>query len=187
MRDSISHLHLGSILDTRDDVTYLTGGELVAWYHIHLQHAYLISIIFHASVEELHLITLADGTILYLEVSNDTTEGVEHGVEDQGLQWSLWVALRMGNTIDHSLQDIFYALTGLTRSTKDVLVLAADEIDNLVLYLFRHSRRHVYLVDNRNDFQVVLDSHVEVGDGLRLHTLGSIHDQERSLASCDGT
>ncbi len=160
MRDGITHLHLGGILDTRDDVAYLTGTQLIARNHIHLEHTYLVGIILHARIEELHLVTLTDHTILYLEVSDDATEGVEHGVENQSLQRSLVIALGMRNTIDHCLQDILDTLARLTRRTKDVLMLATDEIDNLVLHLVRHGGRHIYLVDDRDNLQVMLDGHI---------------------------
>ena len=82
---------------------------------------------------------------------------------------------------------ILNALAGLTGSAEDILVLASDEVNDFVFHFLRHSRRHIYLVDHWNDFQVVLNSHIEVRDGLRLDTLSGIHDQERSLAGCDGT
>ena len=74
MGNGITHLYLGSILDTGDDVTYLTGTQFLAGNHIHLQYANLICIIFHSGVEELHLVALADYTVLDLEVGDDTTE-----------------------------------------------------------------------------------------------------------------
>ena len=66
-------------------------------------------------------------------------------------------------------------------------MLATDQVHDFVFNLLRHSRRHIYLVDDRNDFQVVLYSHIEVRDGLSLHSLSSINHQKRSLASSDGT
>ena len=160
MGNGITHLYLGRILDTRDDVTYLTGTQFLARNHVHLEYSNLISIIFHARIEELHLITLADDAILDLEVGDNTTEGIEHGVENQSLKRCLVITLWMRNTIDNSLKNIFYTLTGLTRRTEDVFTLATNEINDFVFYLLRHSRRHIYLVDDRNNLQVMIYSHI---------------------------
>ena len=114
MGNGITHLHLSGVLDTRDDITYLACSQLVAGYHVHLQHADLVGIIFHSGVEELHLVTLADSSVLYLEVGDDATEGVEHRVEDQCLQRCLVVTLGMRHTVHNSLEHILYALTCLS-------------------------------------------------------------------------
>ena len=187
MRNGITHLYLGGILDTRDDVAHLSGTQFLARNHIHLEHTDFIGIIFHAGVKELHLVALADYAVFNLEIGDDSTEGIEHRVEDECLQWRLVVALRSWHTVYHRLQYILNALAGLTGSAEDILMLASDEVNDFVFHFLRHSRRHIYLVDHWNDFQVVLNSHIEVRDGLRLDTLSGIHDQERSLAGCDGT
>ena len=114
MGNGITHLYLGSILDTRDDITYLTGTQFLAWNHIHLQYTDFISIIFHAGIEELHLISLTDHAILYLEIGDDAAERVEYRVENQSLKRCLLVSYRSRNTINNSFQYIFYTFTGLT-------------------------------------------------------------------------
>ena len=116
MRNGITHLYLGGILDTRDDVAHLSGTQFLARNHIHLEHTDFIGIILHAGVKKLHLVALADNAVLYLEISDDTTEGVEHGVEDERLQWRLIVALRSRHTVYHRLQYILNALACLTGS-----------------------------------------------------------------------
>ena len=40
---------------------------------------------------------------------------------------------------------------------------------------------HINLVDDWDDFQAVVNSHIEVGNRLGLHTLGSIHYQQSAL------
>ena len=50
------------------------------------------------------------------------------------------------------------------------------------LAFVRIGRRQIDLVDHRDDGQVVLDGHVDVGQGLRLHALRGVHHQQRPLA-----
>ena len=72
--NGIPYLYFLRSLDTRNDITYVTGTELVTWYHVHLEDPDFVGIIFLAGIEELHLVTFADHTVFYLEISNDTTE-----------------------------------------------------------------------------------------------------------------
>ena len=91
----------------------------------------------------------------------------------------------MRNTFHDGVQNVLYALTGLARRTDNVLVLATDEFHNLVLHLVRHCTRHVYLVDDGNNLQVVVYRHIEIRDGLRLYALRGVNHQQRALAGSD--
>ena len=70
----ITHLNLARCLDARNDVAHVARAQFVARHHVHLQYAHFVGIVFLARVEELHLVALADDTVLYLEVSHDATE-----------------------------------------------------------------------------------------------------------------
>ena len=123
-----------------------------------------------------------DGAIENAEVGDDTTERVEHGVKDEGLQRCIGVSLRSRNTLDDGLQDFFHALACLAGSLNNVGLVTTDKVHNLILDLQRHSCRHVHLVEYRNDFQIIIDCLIEVGDSLCLHALGGIHEQKGTLA-----
>ena len=114
MSDGITHLHLLGVLDTRDDIAHVACAQFLTGNHIHLQHAHLIGIILHTGIEELHMITLMDDTVHNLEIGNDASEGVEHRVEDQGLQGRLLITFRMGDALYHSIEDLLDTLTCLT-------------------------------------------------------------------------
>ena len=90
----------------------------------------------------------------------------------------------MRDTCDNGIENFLDALASFARGTDDILAIAADEVDDFVLHLVGHSARHIYFVDDGNNLQVVVDSHVEVRDGLRLHTLCGIDHQQRALAGC---
>ena len=182
MGDGVAHLHLLGILDAADDVAHLTGSKFLAGYHVHLQHAHLVGIVLLTGIEELHLIARTDAAVDNLEVGNDAAERVEHGVEDECLQRSLLVTYGMRYALDDGIQDVLDTLASLAAGTDDVLRVTADEVDNFVLHLVGHGRRHVYLVDDGDNLQVVVDGQVEIRDGLRLHALGGIHHQQRTLA-----
>ena len=133
------------------------------------------------------MLTLADRTVEYAVVCDNSAEWVEYRVEDQRLQRRILIAFWCWNTLYDSLQNLWHTLTGLTRCTKDVVVVATKQIDNLILHLVNHCRRHIDLIQDRDNLQVVTKCEIEVRDSLRLNTLRSIHNQQCTLARCDGT
>ena len=43
-------------------------------------------------------------------------------------------------------------------------------------------RRQIDLVDDRNDFQIVMQRQIGIGERLRLHALRRVHHQQRAFA-----
>ena len=162
MSNRITHLYLFGVLDTADDIAHITRTELLTGNHVHLQYTHLISIIFHSRIEELHLVTFANGTVLNLEIGNDAAEGVEHGVEDQCLQWCFRISLGTRDSLHHSIQHILHAFTGLTACADNIFTVAPYQFYDLILHLIGHSTGHVYLVDDGDDLQVMVYGHVQV-------------------------
>ena len=113
MGDGVAHLHLAGILDATDDVAHIARTEFLAGYHVHLEHTNLIGIVLHTRIEELHEIALTDHAIDNLEIGNDASEGVKHGVKDESLQRSLLIAFGMGYALYDGIKDLLYALTRL--------------------------------------------------------------------------
>ena len=54
-----------------------------------------------------------DYTIDNFEIGNDTTEGVEHRIEDECLERRLRISLWMRDALNHRIQDILDTLTCL--------------------------------------------------------------------------
>ncbi len=85
-------------------------------------------------------------------------------------------------------QDLFDADTGFTGSQQDLVFFTADQLYDLVLYFWDHGAFHIDLIDHGDDLQVIFQRQVEVGNGLRLDTLGGIHQQQCTFAGgqCTG-
>ena len=58
----------------------------------------------------------------------------------------------------------------------------ADHGFDLLANALRLGGRQIDLVDDRNDFQVVVQRQVGIGQRLRLHALRGIHHQQRAFA-----
>ena len=178
----VAHLHLLRILDAADDIAYLARAQFLTRNHLHFQHAHLVGVVLHTRVEEFHLVALANHAVFYLEIGDDATERVEDGVENQCLQRRIGVARGRRDALHHCLQNRLDALTRLSAGAKNLLALASQQFHDFVLHLVGHGRGHVDFVDDGDDFEVVLDGHVEVRDGLRLHALRGVHHEQRTLA-----
>ena len=57
-----------------------------------------------------------------------------------------------------------------------------DKVDDFVFHLVGHGAGHVDLVYDGDNLQIMVDCHVEVGDGLCLYALCGIHHEQCSLA-----
>ena len=160
--NGITNLYFGSRLDTRNDISHLTCCEFFCWHHIHLEYTHLVGYIFHSCIEEFHFITLTNGSVSNLTKNDDSTEGIKNRVENQSLWSSLCITNRMRNALNNSLKNILYTFTCLTRCTDNFRTITTEKFYYLVFNFVRHGIRHVYLVDNRNNLKVMINSHIEV-------------------------
>ena len=151
MCDGITDLNLTAGLDPRDDVADVACRDLLAGLHVEAEDTDFVSIILLACGDELHMVPLADTTIDDLEVGDDPTEGVEDGVKDQALQWSLRVTLGCRDTLDDRTEDVVDTYPRLTTSSDDLLTLTAKKLDDLIFDFLGHSTWEVYLVDHGDD------------------------------------
>ena len=135
---------------------------------------------------ELDEVVGADGAVDNLEVCDDAAERIEYRVEYQCLQRCLGVAFGSGHALDDGAENLGDADACLARRTDDFLTLAADQVDDFVLHFLGIGRVEIHLVYNGDDLEVVVDGHVQVGDGLGLHALRSVDYQERAFACGDG-
>ena len=183
----IAHLHLAGVLDARYDVAHVTRPDFLPGGEFQFQNADFIGVVFVTRVDELHRIARAERPVEDAEVGDDAAEGVEYRIENKRLQGSLLVAFRGGNALHDGFEYFVHPLARAARCGDDFLVAAPQQVGYLVLDLFDHGSLHVYLVDDGDDFEVVSESEIEIGDGLCLYPLRGIHDKQRPFARGDGT
>ena len=66
-------------------------------------------------------------------------------------------------------------------------MFAAQQVDDFIFHLIGHGTRHITFVQHGNDFQVMLQRHVQIRDSLRLHSLRSVHNEQRPFTGGYGT
>ena len=111
------------------------------------------------------------GAVLDLEISNNSTERVEHRVEDQCLERCFRVSLRSRNLLHDGIQKRSHAKSCSGGHLIYVLRLAAEKFADLVGHDFRTGSVHVNLIQDRDNLQSMLDGLVKIGNGLGLNAL----------------
>ena len=95
----------------------------------------------------------------------------------------LRIGQRRWNAGDDGFQHFLNADSLLGGRQNDFLALAADQVADCFGDFLRLGVRQVDLVDDRNDFQVVVQRLVEIRQRLRFDSLRGIDDQQRALTS----
>ena len=92
--------------------------------------------------------------------------------------------VRRGNALDHGFQHLVDADARSWRETSGAVLRRPDRLRPRFRCLTPRGRGagQVDLVDDRHDFKVVIQRHVDVGQRLRLHALRRVHHQQRALA-----
>ncbi len=84
--------------------------------------------------------------------------------------------------MDDGFQNFVDADALLGAGQHRVARIEADDGFNLLADTLGLGRRQIDLVDHRNDFQVVVQRQIRIGQRLRLHALRRVHHQQRALA-----
>ena len=187
MGDGVADSHLFRGLNTRDDIAYIAGTDLLTRAHLELQGAHLVGVVLATGSHELDHIAAPNHPVYHLEIGDNSPEGVEDRVEDEALQRRVGITLGGRDPIDHGVQHFRHAQARLSAGTKDGLAGTADEFNDLVFNLLRLGAREVDFVDHRDDLEVIFDGHVEVRDRLGLNALCGVDHQQCALAGGNGT
>jgi hypothetical protein len=113
---------------------------------------------------------------------DDAGVAVEPRIDDQRLQRRVDTAFRRRDSLDDTLEQLVDSEPRLGADAHSVLGFDADDVLDLTDDALGIGRRQVDLVDDRQDFETLLDRRVAVGDALRLDSLASVHYEERAVA-----
>ena len=89
--------------------------------------------------------------------------------------------------MDDGFQNLVDADALLGAAQHGIAGVQPDDGFDLLADALRFGRRKIDLVDDRDDFQVVMQREVGVGESLSFHALGCVHHQQarlRRLAGC---
>ena len=166
------------------DLPALDGGGLLAaqGMGVHQVEDFMALVVAH----KLHQLPLRHFAVEDAHQRQGPEVGVEPGVVDDRLGRRGRVAHGSGNAVDDGVEQVADADAGFGGDPQGVGGVDADAGLDLLGHLVRVGGGKVDLVDDRQQFEVVLHRQVDVGDGLRLDALGSVDDQQRPVGGGEG-
>ncbi len=183
MRDGVAHLHFARCFDAADDVAHIACFQFAAGLHFQFQHANFVGIVLASRVEKFHIVARAQRAVHHFEIGDNAAKTVEHRIENKALQRCVGVALWRRNAFYYGIENRLNAQARFAAGTNYLFAFAAEQVHNFVLHCVGHCALHVAFVHHGNYLEIMLDGHVEVADGLRLHALRCVYHQQCALAS----
>jgi len=87
---------------------------------------------------------------------------------------------------DDGLQEFVHPQAHLGRNRNGNVGIQAQIMVDLMLDAFDIGARHIDLVDDGDDLQIVIHRHIEVRKRLRLDSLSGVNHEQRPLATGNG-
>ena len=129
-----------------------------------------------------NIAALFNASFLNSTENDNPSIAVIEGVKYQCLKGILRTPFRCGKTMHHRFQYFFHIQTGFCGNLRCIHRFKTDYIFNFMGNQFRVCRRQIHLIDNRDNFQIMIQGKISVGQGLSLNSLGSIHHQNSAIA-----
>ena len=180
--DGVADLRVPNILDGGRKETHFACAQFANLYRFGAQYAHGLDLVRYAVRHEADALPLAQGALHDAHQDDDAAIGIEPRIEDESLEGRVGIALGSGKPVHDRFQHIFHALAGLGAYGDGIGRVQPDGLLDVLLGAQNVGRGKVDLVDDRNDFQAVMDGQIGVGEGLRFHTLACVNDQKRALA-----
>ena len=131
---------------------------------------------------QLNLVLRTDRAVHHAHEHHDADVVVEPGVDDEGLERRLRIALGRGNVAHDALENLVDAETRLRGTGNRIRRIDADHVLDFLGSGNRIRARKVHLVEDRDHGNAEINRGVAVGHCLRLNALRRIDDEERAFA-----
>ena len=180
--DGVPDPGVAHVLDPGDEVPDLAGSQAGRRRGLGADDADLQQVVDGAGRQHLNAFAGPQSPVDDAHVRDHAPVGVVDGVEDHGAGRGGRISMRGRDRLDDAVEKFGHALAGLAGDLEDVIDIAADERGDLLRVALRFGGRKIDLVQDRDDDQVTLDGHVEVGQSLGLDALGGIDQEDGTLA-----
>ena len=184
--DGVADGDVVQALDAGDEVAGFAGGELRAGGHLGAELAEVGDEVGALAAHEQDFLALANGAVHDAQVADDAAVIVVLGVENEGLERGVGIALGGREDPGDGGDEVHDAETGLGGDELHVVGGDAEDVLDLDGRVFGRRAGQVDLVDDRDDLQVVVRGGIGVGDGLGLDALRGVDHQQRPVAGRQG-
>ena len=178
----VADVDVGDVFDLRGEIADLAAGQFVAGRHGGAESSELGHFVGAAAAHQRDLLAFAQRAVFDSDVNDDPFICVEVTVIDEGLQRIAAVAGRRRNPRNDSRENFLHANAAFSAGPQDFGGIDADGMLHFGDDVVRASVRQVDLVEHGHDHQFVLHGQVGVGDGLSLHALKRIDQENRAFA-----
>jgi hypothetical protein len=169
-------------LDVGDDVAHRSRRELRRLHPLQLEQPHLLDFVLLARVHQADALPRPDGAVGHPAEHHHPSIGVVLGVEDERLERGLGIPLGRRELVDDGLEQLVDSRSQLG-GDRDRLEGIEPEVGvDLFSNPIDVRRGEVDLVDDREQGELVLHGHVEVGESLGFDALGRIDEDEGAVA-----
>ena len=170
------------ILDGGCDIAYVARFQFVARLITRRERADFHNVEFAARRHHAHPHSRADCALLDADEADCPAVVVVERIENQCLQRRVLVALRRGNVIHNCFQHLIDVQAGFRAHARRVGRIQPDNVLNFLPDFFRLCAGQVNFIDDRDDFEVMVERHIAVRQRLRLNALRRVYHQQRAFA-----
>jgi hypothetical protein len=175
-------LGLIDLFDVGDHEANFTRTELLELLGKRRKGTDLLYVEHTALAKKLDTRALFDNAIADAAKDDDTTVRVVPRVEKQSFERLVTVATGRRNVFDHGFEGFADALPGFARGRNGELPINADNLFDLFAGALHIGARQIDLVDHRDDFEIVVERQVGIGEGLRFDPLRCVDDENGAIA-----
>lgn len=182
IEDGVADFGVADGLDVSEHETDLARGKFLAGCCLGRLVAEAFDLKLLAVRPKADLLSQPDAAVEYAHQDDDAAVAVEPGVEDQGAQRRIDVALGGRHQVDDGFEDLVDACPLFGAGQHGARGVQADHGLDLLANAIGLGRGEIDLVDDRNDFEIVVQCKVGIGEGLGFYALAGVHYQQRALA-----
>ena len=169
--------------ESSSDISNIPCFQFIKWCHTWLEQSHFHSDAVFFCCQHMENIVSFYRTINNLHVCDYSFVGVVDRIKNKSSERLTLIALWSWHSFNYTVDDLFYSDTGFSRSFQNILFFASQDMHNFFLGLIHFSIGKINLIHHWNDLESLFNRQIQVGQGLRLHTLCSIHQQNSSFYS----
>ena len=185
--DRIADAHVRDGLYARDDVADLAGGQFFLFDQCDLEDTDRLHLVLGIVGHEAELHAPPESSGEDPKMDDDASVRIVMAVENEGAEHIGSQALGGRYALHDRFEQFVDSGALLGRYEHRSVGIQAEIVVDLVLGAGDIGRGHVYLVDDRDDFKVVLEGEVKIGKRLGLDALGGVHQEQRTFAGRNGS
>ena len=182
VRHGVADARVGDLLDGGGEEADLAGPSSASISCFGPEDADALDLMRGARRHQLDFLALLQRAVDDADQHDHAEIGVVPAVDQQRLEGHIAVALGCRQALDDGFQHGGDVLARLGGDGNGVRRIDADHVLDLLLDAVGIGGRQVDLVEDGQDFEVVVDGLVDVGQRLRLHALAGVHHQHSALA-----